>query len=253
MNAAKTFKALLRKEGPIFGLYMNLPEPSVVEMAKAVGFDFVRIDLEHSLMDPRELNELIRTANLLDIPVQVRISDLTDATKLLDQGVDGLVVPDVNSVERARRAIDAVKYHPVGMRGMYPVARYLDFGASDFAQYIATANDRVTLTIQIEDKEGIANIDSILALDGIDMVSTGKFDLSQSLGVPGKIGDPKVLEAEATIVKKTFEYGKMPAVMAGTAARVRELGEMGVRVVTVGPDAAILFKGLKETLASLKG
>ena len=252
MNPAKTFKELLKKDGPIFGLYINLSDPLVVEMAKAAGFDFVRIDLEHSLMDPRELRELIRTANLLDILVQVRISDLTDATKLLDQGADGLVVPDVSNVERAKKAIDAVKYHPTGMRGMYPATRYLDFGMSDFARYFATANSRITLTIQIEDKEGIANIDEILALEGIDMVSTGKFDLSQSLGIPGKVGDPKVLEAEAAIVKKAFEYGKIPVVMAETAQRVRELGKMGIKVITVGPDVAILFKGLKETLVSLK-
>ena len=117
------FNDLLNQEGPILGLYISSPDPYTVEMAKKAGYDFIRIDNEHTRIDYSSIVELTRTANLLDMPVQIRVSNLDDITKFLDFGITGIVVPNVNSVERAKEAVELTKFYPLGSRGMCPICR----------------------------------------------------------------------------------------------------------------------------------
>jgi 4-hydroxy-2-oxoheptanedioate aldolase len=254
----ETFMELIKKEGPILGLYVQSPDPIVVEMAKAAGFDFIRLDNEHILFDYSQMKELIRVAALLEMPCQVRISDLSDITKLLDAGATGIVVPDVNTIERAREAVSYVKYHPLGARGVYnlpsPVGRYLTVaGHGTFDEYVKAANDIVTLTIQVEDVRASAYIDELVSMPGIDMVSSGKGDISQSVGKPGKTDDPEVVEFEKLLVSKAIEHGKQPVLLARNADYVKEMLRLGVKVFTAGPDELIFANALKSLVKLYKG
>ena len=247
----ETFKDLLKKDGPILGLYVQSPDPYVVEMAKAAGFDFIRLDNEHVLFDYSQLKELLRVALLLRMPCQIRISDLTDVTKLLDAGATGIVVPDVNTRERAQKAVSLTKYHPLGERGVYnlpaPAGRYLAAaGCATFDEYVKVANDLVTLTIQVEDVKAAAYIDEIVSLPGIDMVSSGKGDISQSVGKPGQTNDPEVAEFERLLVRKALEHGKTPVLLARGPEYVTEMLKAGVKVFTAGPDEQIFANALKS-------
>jgi len=247
----KTFNDLMSRDKLILGLYVNMADCSVIEMAAYAGFDFVRIDMEHMLFDYTAVAGLIRTSNILDLPVQVRISSISDITKLLDHGASGIVVPDVNSVTKARELVELCKFYPLGKRGMFPLARNVRFGLDSFEEYLHMANNNVSLIIQIEDKEAMANIENILKVEGIDMVATGKADLSQSLGVPGQTQHKTVLEAENYIIKKALEFGKIPTIMASTRQRVQELIEMNVKVITTG-DTSLLFKSFKAVLNEMR-
>lgn len=248
----KSFSELLNKEGPILGLYIQTTCPSIVETAKQAGFDFIRIDNEHVLFDYSNLAELIRTATLLDMPVQVRVSNLYDITKLLDFGATGIVVPDVNTIERARKAIEATKFYPIGSRGMFPTSRSVKMsGCSSFEEYVKIANDLVTLTIQIEDVKVAEYIDEIVSMDGIDMIASGKADISQSAGIPGQTNHPIVKEMEDLIVKKALEYGKQPVILVRDKNRIKELLSIGVKVFMLGSDADIIFEAFKDTVYRL--
>ena len=252
-----TFKELLKKDGPILGLYVQSPDPYVVEMAKAAGFDFIRLDNEHILFDYSQLKELLRVAVLLRMPCQIRVSDLTDVTKLLDAGATGIVVPDVNTPERARQAVSLVKYHPLGERGVYnlpsPVGRYLAAAGCDtFDEYVETANDIVTLTIQVEDVKAAAYIDEIISTPGVDMISSGKGDISQSVGKPGQTNDPEVVEFERLLVRKALEHGKTPVLLARGSEYVSEMLKTGVKVFTAGPDELIFANALKSFVNTYK-
>ncbi len=252
-----TFRELLQRPGPVLGLYLQSADPTVVEMAKYAGFDFIRIDYEHILYDYSQLKELLRVAILLDLPCQVRVSNLHDITKLLDAGATGIVVPDVNTVERAREAVAATKYYPLGTRGMYPVpypaGRYLRAAGSDsFLNYVKTANDVVTLTIQIEDVKAAPYIDEIISLEGVDMVSSGKGDISQSAGKPGQTTAPEVLEMEQLIIRKALEHGKQPVVLASSRSFIEEMMRQGEKVFTVGPDEVIFANALQSFVEKLK-
>ncbi len=103
--------------------------------------------------------------------------------------------------------------------------------------------------MQIENKDSLANLDEILSVEGIDMVASGKNDLSQSMGYAGQPGHPQVIAAEDLIIKKALEYGKYPTMMAGTPKRVEELMEHGVFNVTIGTDCGMIMTAFKSTLA----
>ncbi len=247
----KNFGDLSALRRPVLGLYVSIPDPALVEMAYNAGFGFIRIDMEHILFGYNTLAELIRTACLLKMPVQVRISDLTDITKLLDQGVCGIVCPDVENVQQAKAVIERAKYAPIGNRGMFPVARYAKFGLEPFDTYTKDANDYVSVAVQLESLTAIENIDSILSLEGIDMVASGKADLSQSMGLIGQTGHPKVIEAENLIIKKALAYGKEPSMLAGSKKRVHELWDMGVKLITLGPDTNLIAECYKKTVETM--
>lgn len=247
----KIFGDISRLDKPIFGMYVSIADPSLVEMAYNAGFKFIRIDMEHILFDYSAVSELIRTACLLKMPVQVRISDTSDVTKLLDHGVDAIVCPDVETVEQAQTIVDLVKYAPLGKRGMFPVSRFVKFGLDPFQPYTDVANDYVSACVQLESTTALENIDDILSLEGLDIVSSGKADMSQSMGLIGQTKNPRVIEAENFITKKAVEHGKVPIMLAGSRERVHELWELGCRVFTVGPDISIIAKSYKETVESL--
>lgn len=236
---------------PILGLYIMSKDPSLIEFAAAAGYDFIRIDYEHILYSGHELREMIRTAKLVGLMVQIRVPNLGEITKLLDMGVDGIVVPDVDTVEKAREAVTLVKYYPLGQRGMYPVGRCV-WGKS-WPEYLAEGNQEVSLTIQIENIAAKPILDDIISLDGVDMVSSGKQDISESAGIPGKTSDPVVLDFEEAILKTALKHGKQPCVMATTRKRISELMSMGEYVFTVDMDYEVIRKAYKNYIDELRG
>jgi 4-hydroxy-2-oxoheptanedioate aldolase len=248
----KNIKERAKKGLVSYGMYINLLDPASIEMAAYAGYDYVRIDCEHMLYDNLTLTNLIRTANLLDIPVQVRVPGLDDVSRLLDFGVSAIVVPHVCSKEVAMKAVNAVKYAPLGRRGMFGNARYLDYGDIKINDHLQKVNDEVSLIVQIEDKGGLENIDEIMSLEGIDMVATGKGDLSQALGFPGQTSHPKVLEAESLVIKKALDYGKAPILLAKTPERVAELKEMGVFCFGICRDTVLLYNSIKGHIVKFK-
>ncbi|MDR1732698.1 MAG: hypothetical protein LBR61_11455 [Synergistaceae bacterium] len=245
----KTTKEFLNSKTLLLGSWISIADPGVVEMAKAAGFDYIRIDNEYVPFDPGRLAELIRTANLLDLTVFVRISRMEDITSLVSFGANGIIVPDCNTVERAREAIARIKFAPLGDRGANPGCRGAYLAGIPGKKYLQRGNDYVSLTIQIEDVNATGHIDEILSLDGIDMVSSGRNDTSLSLGVPGETTHPKVLEMEDLIIRKALQHGKTPVIMVSSKEELQSMLKKGVKVFTVANDEAMLRDAMKNRLA----
>jgi 2-keto-3-deoxy-L-rhamnonate aldolase RhmA len=198
-----TFKDLLKRGEPVIGVYVSSTDPTILEMIKGAGYDFVRLDYEHTLFDYSELRELIRTATLLDLPCQVRVSNFHDITKLLDFGATGIVVPDVNTLELAKEAVKHTKHYPIGERGMFPIAEMSNSPVLvPLREYLKEANDIVTLTVQVEDINAVSILDEIAAMDGIDMLASGNAIFRNRRASPGQTSDPRVLDMERLIIKK---------------------------------------------------
>lgn len=238
---------------PSFGMTISLMDPTVIEMAHSAGYDFVRIDCEHILFDHITLVNMLRTARLLGMPCQIRIEGLERLTALLSLEASGIMVPHVENREMAQSVVNMVKYAPIGERGMDAGARLVRYGGMSRSEYIARANQVTSVIVQIESRKGLENIDQILSLEGVDMVATGKADLSQALGVAGQKEHPDVLAAEAFIVKKALEYGKIPTLAADSRERVGELMEMGVRCFLIGKDEPLAYKAIENKLKRIKG
>ncbi len=235
-----------------FGLNLSIMDPVLLEIAKAARYDFVRLDCEHILFENRIVSEMLRIGQLLDLDVQVRVPDITGVAALLDNGAQGIMVPHIESREEVWNAEKAVKYPPEGERGLTGAARVLGYGRQNVAVYQKEANKKTALIVQIESRKGIENIEEILQQPGLDMVATGRNDLSQSLGIPGKKNDPSVLEAENFIIRKTLEYGKIPTILCKSKKRFQELYDKGVRCFTLERDDLLLKKAAENQLDMMK-
>jgi 4-hydroxy-2-oxoheptanedioate aldolase len=185
--------------------------PRLVEWAALAGFDYVLIDAEHGPIDPAACEDLVRAAEVMNVTPIVRVPDNNDKLILryLDVGVQGIMVPQVNTVEDAERAVGAVKYAPLGRRGLAG-SRAASYGVgTSLAEYTRRANDETMVLVQIENIKAMPHLDNILRVEGIDVFELGQADLSQSMGFPGETGRPEVVAAVDAIVSRVLAAGKL--------------------------------------------
>lgn len=170
------------------GTWIQIGHPAVAEVLASVGFDWIAVDMEHTDIDNAQFTALARGMyGRGAVPLaRVRENDTLAIRQVLDLGAQGVIVPLVHTAADAERAVAAAKYPPRGVRG-YSFSRMNNWG-KDFDAYAAQANDDIAVVVMIESKEGVANIDAIFAVDGVDGVFIGPYDLSGSYGVPGRTG-----------------------------------------------------------------
>jgi len=200
------------KEGKVtIGSWITIGHPIVAEIMAQAGFDWLTIDMEHSAITIEKTQELIQIIQLSGVAPLVRVSENnpTIIKRVLDAGAYGVIVPMVNSAKDAEKAVKAVKYPPVGSRGV-GLARAQGYGF-DFDEYAATINEESIVIVQIEHIDAVNSLDSILSVKGVDGCIIGPYDLSGSLGVPGNFQHPQVLAAlksvEETCKKKRVALG----------------------------------------------
>lgn len=242
----KNIKKMMAEGKRVFGMVANMTDPAVIEIAGICGYDYVRLDCEHTPFSILEIRNCIRAADAVGIPLIVRITELDAITGLLDFGVGGFMIPHVRSAEEAKRIVRDVKYYPIGLRGFSDGARAQRYGFVDMKQFIQDANDEIVLMCQIEDKYGIANMEEIIAVEGIDGICTGPNDIAQSLGIPTMTKDPRVKEVEQRIIATARKYGKQMFMSAKTPERAKELMDLGVMAVSVCYD----YGALREAAAT---
>lgn len=169
---------------PARGFHMSVAVPAQIELLGGLGFDFVFLDAEHGNFDLTTLESCCRAAELHDLTVVARVPacDANLISQFLNAGVQGIVVPHVDTAAQARLAVEACRYAPAGLRPSGG-ARCNSFwrGVTDMAEAIRQANANVTLSVQIESREGLAALPGMLAQGGIDYFTVGKQDLAQSM------------------------------------------------------------------------
>lgn len=249
MARARSLKQALREQQLVFGLFCSTPHPQVIELIGAAGFDFVIIDTEHTLINPETLEHMLRAADAAGIAALVRVPD-TDPKPILralDAGAHGVVVPAVGSRADAEAIVRASRYYPEGERSLN-AGRSARFGGLDLAAHLQQANDEVVVVAMIEDRQGMAALDEILAVPGIDLVLEGAADLSQSLGRPWQTRHPEVRAAlrqiQATAAARAVPFCAIPRVVEDLGAWL----EHGVRVFVLGDERGITFRALQAQL-----
>jgi 2-dehydro-3-deoxyglucarate aldolase len=183
------------------GSWITLAHPSIAEIMASSGFDWIAVDLEHSVITIREAEELIRVINLSNVTSLVRLTsnDPDQIKRVMDAGSCGVIVPMVKSKDDVKRAVDAVKYPPFGTRSV-GLARAQKYGQS-FDEYLEWQKNESIVIVQIEHIDAVNNLEEIFSVGGIDGYIIGPYDLSASLGVPGKFEDPTFLSAMERIKK----------------------------------------------------
>jgi 2-keto-3-deoxy-L-rhamnonate aldolase RhmA len=207
----REIKRKLRDGQPTLGSWLTFRDPAVAEILARAGFDWLGIDMEHSPITISEAQELIRAISLCGVTALVRLSsnDQTLAKRVLDAGAGGIIVPMVNNAEDAKQAVAMAKYPPAGTRSA-GLARAQSYGPG-FEDYIAHANDDTIVVVQIEHTDGVKNAAKILAVDGIDAYMVGPYDLTASMGIPGRFHEKSYTAA----LEKVRAAGKSAGVPAG--------------------------------------
>jgi 4-hydroxy-2-oxoheptanedioate aldolase len=226
-------KAKLAAGEPAFGASLMFPSPQVVEMLGAFGFDWVLLDCEHGSLTPEsvELMAMAAQASGMTPIARPATRSAEHILQVLDRGVLGVQVPHVVTAEDARAVVQAVKYHPLGRRGLAAGTRSANYDAhGSMADYVRAAHDATLIAVQIEDEAALANVDAILAVEGIDVLFIGPSDLSQSMGHPGDAKAPRVAEAIDSCLSRIRAAGKTPGMPSGVD-NVDEVLAKGVRYV----------------------
>lgn len=205
----ESLKSKLSRCRLTLGSWITLAHPAVAEIMSRAGFDWLAVDLEHSVITIREAEELIRIIALSGVVPLVRLSanDPVQIKRVMDAGAHGVIVPMVNSFADAEAAVEAVRYPPKGKRGV-GLARAQGYGSS-FELYREWLKRESVVIVQVEHIESVNNLESILSVEGVDGFIVGPYDLSGSLGVPGQFDHPTM--------KKSMERIRTVGVSSGKA------------------------------------
>ena len=248
-----TFKLRLQSGEALIGLWLGLAAPYCAELAANAGFDWLLIDGEHAPNDLRGmLGQLQAVAPYPSHPViRPVIGDTALIKQVLDIGVQTLLVPMVESAEQARELVRAIHYPPSGVRGVgSALARASRWNS--IPGYLDKADEQMCLLVQIENQEGLANLDAIAAVESVDGVFIGPADLSASMGFRGNPGHPDVQAAIEDAIARIQKAGKAAGILSADQKLARRYIELGAAFVAVGVDTTVLMRGLQTLAATFK-
>jgi 4-hydroxy-2-oxoheptanedioate aldolase len=229
-----------------------LPSAVTAEIMGRQGFDLMTVDLQHGLIDYHMALTMLQVLQGLPAPVMVRVpwNEPGIIAKCLDAGFEGLICPMVNTAEDARALVQATRYAPLGSRSFGPTRANLVHGAT----YVKSANSQILVFAMIETRQAMANLDAILAVEGIDGVYVGPSDLGLSLGYEPTLDPtaPEVLEAIASIATRTKAAGRLAGVHTGSAAMIQRAFAQGYDFASLLTDARIFGNAVASQLAAVR-
>lgn len=247
-------KARIANKERLYGIFVMLPSPAVVEMCGYAGFDFVILDAEHGAAGTETLENQLRAADASGIPAIVRVSSRAPDNILhaMDAGANGILVPHVITADDASTVIRAAHFPPHGMRGMATTSRAGRHGLTTPADYIARARNETVVICQIEDGAALPNVASIARTPDLDAVFVGPADLATSMGRPGEPGHPEVVAAVGRI-KQDVQAARGPALanFARTESDAAALAKQGFSVLCLS-TTAIFSRRLADLVVGLK-
>lgn len=238
----------------VFGPFLKITDPAVVEIMGFAGFDFAIIDEEHGPISMESAQNMIRAAESVNITPIIRVGDNNEALILraLDIGAQGIEIPQVNSRSDAVRAVKSVKYSPQGERGVCRYVRAANYSSMDKFKYFKSANDETMIIAHIEGVKGINNLDEILLVSGIDVIFIGPYDLSQSLGIPGEVNHPLVVEKMKEVILKCKENKVAVGTFADDVKTAKSWISLGIQYMSFSVDVGILYEASKNIINKFK-
>lgn len=243
----KTLNARLSGEGPVYGVFAKTSDPFFIEILGKAGFDFVILDSEHGPNSPRDMYPLVLASWVSGLLPVVRVGMLSEAeiARMLDLGLAGIQVPQINTVEQAEKAAKWSRFAPRGLRGVCRFVRAADFSLQARVEYFAQANE-IAVIGMLEGVAGIRNLNEILEVGGIDVLFIGPYDLSQALGVIGEVDNPVVLKEIEVIVSKCKARNRTVGMFVDSIASARRYKELGVKYLAYSVDVGIFADACQE-------
>lgn len=233
-------KKALRESRPQIGLWLSLGDPTSAEICAGAGFDWLLIDGEHVPHTPHSVLAQLRAIAAYpqaQVVARVPSSDPVTIKQYLDLGIQTLLVPMVESAAQAAAVVQACRYPPAGIRGVGG-SRAARWGR--IPDYLLEANEQIAVIVQVETRDGLAELDAIARTDGVDGVFIGPADLAAALGHLGQPGHAEVQARTLEAFECIRAAGKAPGILSRDEALVRLYLERGALMVAVGLDAHLL-------------
>ena len=239
-------------------LGVGLRQSRTVDIGKIMatsGYDWLFIDMEHNSMDIDIASQISVAAQDAGITPIVRVPDFAHhhATRVLDCGAMGVVFPHVDNADIAKKLVSYCLYPPKGHRSMTGVLPQLDFKQQPIADVASIINKNMLIVIMLESPEAIDNVDSIAAVDGVDVILIGTNDLCMEMGIPGDYSNPKVKDAYTKVIETCKKYGKTPG-MGGVYNEelMSEYIKMGMRFILSGSDLSFMMQSASQRSNKLR-
>jgi 2-dehydro-3-deoxyglucarate aldolase/4-hydroxy-2-oxoheptanedioate aldolase len=250
---ANRTKRLLQEGRRTVGAWVQVASPITAEILARAGFDWLLIDLEHGPGDILTLVGQLQAISATAVTPLVRApwNDFVIIKRILDTGVQGLLVPYVNTAEEARAAVQACRYPPQGIRGVAGSPRAQGYGQNVKA-YLERANDEVLLITAVETPLAVQNLNEILSVEGVDGIFIGPMDLATNMGYLGNPGHEKVQEAIGAIEDKVLGAGKVLSTISGDWEQAQRLFEKGYQMITLMSDSTSLAKLAANKVAQFR-
>ena len=246
-------KARLAAGQPVVGCWSHLVSPIAAEVVALAGYDFVIIDNEHGPASLSESTQIMQAVSTTPAATLMRVpwNDPVYIKRALDTGIEGVMIPAVEDAAAAASAVAACRYPPEGIRGVaYSVVRAAEYGLK-LAEYADKANDNLLVMCQVESARTVDNIEAIGATDGIDVLFIGPFDLSASMGKPGRFDDPEVAEKLARAEAGILASGKALGGILRPGDSLDGMLERGYRVLVSNSDVTLLRDAARAEVKGL--
>jgi len=246
----ETFRDRLLRRDLLLGSFgVELAAAAVPEALAQSGFDLLIVDMEHSAFGLDQVAQLVTACRASGLASVVRVSDHSRSaiTRVADMWPDGIMFPGVESAEQAQAIVEASKYAPIGSRGVCPMVRYSALPENRYE----ILNDRLALILQIEGRAALAQAAAIANLAGVDALFVGTYDLSQSLGITGRVDDPRVLEAGRelrALLPETTALG----VYVWSGEMARQWREAGATLIAYATDAQLFLAGCRAAASAAR-
>jgi 2-keto-3-deoxy-L-rhamnonate aldolase RhmA len=252
---ADDLKAMSKTKSAKFGHFIvEFATPGIGHILKSAGCDFVLFDLEHSGFHFETVKSVLRYFEAAQLPAIVRVpsKEYQHIARAMDMGAEGLMLPMVSTPDEARQIVHAMKYHPAGGRGVALQVAHDRYRPGAVADKLAAANRRSTLFCQIETAAGADNADEIAAIEGVDALWVGHFDLSASLGIPGEFDHPDFKRAIDLTIAACKKHGKALGRLVPTVEVGVELYRAGFDFICYSGDVWVLHNALAEAIGRLR-
>lgn len=228
----------------------------IAAIAHGAGFDCLYIDLEHCTFSLETVGQISMMATALGVTPLVRVAghEPAEISRTLEAGAQGIIIPHLDTAEQARAVVQAAKFAPLGQRSILAMGPHTLFRGAPAEEFMARMNEATLVVGMIESVEAVANAEAIAAVEGMDMLLVGSNDLCNSLGIPGQLDDPRLVEAYETVLAACQRHGKHLGV-GGLNSRpeiARKIIGMGARYVSSGSDTGFLMSAAKATAQAFR-
>jgi 4-hydroxy-2-oxoheptanedioate aldolase len=243
-------RSRIRSGETLIGVFSDLASPMAVELCGQAGFDWAVLDLEHGAATEADLLALLYAAGSTSMAAVVRpqSAERLRVGRALDLGADGIMLPQLKSIDDVLEAASYLRYPPVGQRGVALRTRGAGMGSVGHADVARTINERVVGIVQIENAGTVADADAIAALEEVDVLFVGPADLTHTLGIPGRFDDTRYLDALRTVVGACQAHGKAAGILIYDTVALPPLVEMGFRFIGLGSEGSFVSSGARAML-----